>query len=223
MDINTYAGAGVILLEYYFFNNKYELTVILIHNKRKKLYECPGGKIDKGDSIFKTAAKELSEETANLFKFPKYIFNINNSVDISSGKRLYKTFILNIAGPINKYNKNIIDLNFYYLNKKIIDKNNNIPYCWNETDIITRMSIKEFFNSLKLKNEEFINTKDINNNNIIISRRDKECIIKAFDNGFISLFNDDYITNIPLYKLRFNNSFNPNSKYSFLKDTKYYY
>ena len=217
-----YAGAGVILLEYFKINNIYELCVIIIHNKYKKLYECPGGKVELKDNIYKTAVRELREETINLFKLPKHILTSNYSVDISSGRRFYKTFLLYLIAPINTNKK--INLDFYFYNKNLIT-NNNIPLCWDETDNITRLSIKQFMKDIKICNDnDNLYTKNIYNIKIIFSNRDKQSLLKAINKEFIKWNNDIYISNVPIYQLHFNDQFKPlNNKFLFLKDTKYYY
>jgi len=221
MYINEFSGAGVILLEYYRKkDNTYELVVILIHNKHKLLYECPGGRLDKHDNVFKAAARELREETANMFNLPTNILTMDESVNIKSGRRLYKTFIINIIPP--DATKNKLNLNIFFNNKNIL-KDKNIPHYWDETDIITRLSISQFVKDINNKTEEkHIKTTDVYGKNIIFSRRDSECLALALSKNFIILLNQLYVSNVLLYKLKYNNNY-INDKYKFLNNTKCYY
>ena len=155
--MNNYAGSGIILLEYFAINNIYELCVILVHNKYKNHYDCPGGKLDyANDNIYNTAIKELREETCNLFNLSKKILSSNYSVKIKSGRRLYNAFILHIIGP--DILRGRLYLRFYYHNRNIIRHNTRGIYLhsWNETNKITRVSIKQF-----VKDYHNIYSKDI--------------------------------------------------------------
>ena len=218
-----YAGAGVILLEYVNINNNYELCVIIVHNIYKNIYECPGGKIDNNDNTYKTASRELKEESLNLFNISKHYLTNKYSIDIKSGRRYYKAYVIHLIGPISMNKR--IKLRFFFNNKKDIEKHN-ISSCWRETNNITKLSVNQFVNDINANKKDInsnLNTIDIYNRNIIFSRRDAELLKNAINHNLIVKNNYSYISNVPFYQLEYIKKYIPkNSNDYFLKNTKTY-
>ena len=89
----------------------YESNLILVFdktfNKPIGQWTIPGGGRDKGDSIAKTAQKELMEETKGLLYIPEEVFNKRNCTDIYTTFGYYRCYFIEIIGnfDITKYDK----------------------------------------------------------------------------------------------------------------------
>lgn len=144
-------GAGVLLLEKYNtrdINKKIIRTgysVILFHDKKRKVYTECGGNIDPGETMEICAQRELKEESLGLFRI-----NISKlaprlkSIDSYQGK--YTCFLAYVKGPQGIG----IRSSDYDHNKKFIETNKSmIPDCWRETDRMTRIYLDDIkFNHL---------------------------------------------------------------------------
>lgn len=116
-------------------NDRY---VLLFRNRKWRSYCNCGGKIENGETLSKTALRELEEESLNLFKFNKMlgdnIYNIDNYVpETMSWTKIYILCI-----DIDE-----INMMSYFKNKKQIDQYDNKD--WHQTDDIELFDIKSIY------------------------------------------------------------------------------
>ena len=173
-------GAGVILIENYKPKNQqnYIPCVILFRDKKRGTYSDGGGNREHGENLQKTAARELKEESANMFRLSPNTLTDNNAVRHNN----YVCYFLYIRGPKDKNNNYPIFSQHYYDNMKIIN-NSNAPSFWKETDSLVRVSIQQFIQDGGLTATGDLNTVDTNNNKITIMGRTKGCIRNAINDG----------------------------------------
>jgi len=226
MSATKWNGAGIFLIEKYKLAGKKTRIPCLIlfgqwkpvknhpHNKYKYVYEEGGGGKDPGEKPWITAARELKEESCNLFRLDKNKVQSCPSILF----RGYICYSVNIESD-----KGIFSKNYYFNRDKIKNwhKNfKNVPHEWRETDNMTRIPLSSFMTNdgkpnsrLKVSGDFKVN--DINGKTIYIEGRCKRCILASIEKGTIFT--------APIFKLRFESSFDYNKSPAYLKGTKTYY
>ncbi len=190
----THHGAGVIILE----NYKGKLALTLFKNTSSGKYDCPGGKIDDAKiAIENTASKELREETINMFNINPT--NLIHSVDIPSGKKLYRAYVIHVQGPTDKNGKHPIFSAVYSTNMAVIGASKGVPHEWRETSDIARLYVDQFCSDYKSGHSGDLVTTDASGNSIVLNGRDKKLILTAISSGFIS---KKGTTTLPLLTMR---------------------
>lgn len=165
-------GAGVILIENYRINNKYEPCVILFRNGISGKYSDAGGFVDRGETVKQAAARELKEESLNLFRINP------NKLKYAVTHQSYMCYFLGIRGPIFS--------TYYHHNRKILHSPR-VPPEWRETDDMIRITIQQFIKSGGLVYSGDIATMDTKGNRVIILGRTKACIREAIRQTIIKM------------------------------------
>lgn len=148
-------GAGIMIVEFYKNTNCY----VLFRSSHSQKYNDPGGLIDSGETLPKTACRECREESANLLKF-----DVNDlSYKIKVGD--YMSYIVYVNGLRKKDYQNNIKI----IHSKCAPQ-------WTETDTIVRVPIMNIdYNKLPY-------VKDYNNNTILLRGRTSRIIKKLSKN-----------------------------------------
>lgn len=203
---NGYTGAGIIPVENYRNrNNRREIAVILIKNKRK--FEDAGGDKDATDgNIEYTATRECKEETANTLRFSTSVCDWKNSAVHQYKAHKYVGFFVGINGPFfSKY---------FYSNLNMI-KNQGCPHQWKETSGITRVYISDLTKAGIKTQRGDLAVNDANGNPIVILGRTKALIREALKSGVFQ--------KMKFHKLYENQSYNGKNGQKFLNGTHCYY
>lgn len=201
-------ATGIIVIEKYYHNNKFNNCVLLVKNKKRKTFEDMGGFIGENEKSYETCVRECKEESRNSLRFNKEYFKNceknNKYVDINIFNSKYRSYFI----PINNYKKN-----YYYHNKKFIAMNNGKFY-YRETSQITRFKLDDLSNAKLNGSSVYVN--DIYGNHVKVNFRP----IKAVK----ELVNRSKLNNLNFVTLKENKYFNSlkNSDY-FLKGTKCFY
>lgn len=213
----TDTGAGVILIENYKPQNQmnYIPCIILFKEKNSGKYSDGGGNRDIVHGLLEdlkvTAVRELKEESMNTFRLNPNTLNDNNAVRHGS----YVCYFLYVQGPQNANGQHPIFSNYYFHNKKLIDKPST-PHHWKETDSMIRVSIAQFINDGGLLKQGDLDTIDTSGNKVTILGRTKACIRTAYnDNTYKNSLNT-------LVTLSENKNYN-NPNYTYLTGTSVYY
>lgn len=170
-----YSGAGVLIIEDYKKNNKVIKCVILAQNRRSEEYSDFGGRFEKKHKhIQQTAYSELREESANLINVKSKHFS--DYVNISSGNKLYRAYIIKINGIKRKmfqHNKRLLDERAYMY--KIGKYKHRVPKYWRETNNIRHIPINNIdFDVLQTSGKHVIN--DVDGNRLILHDRVKKIL-----------------------------------------------
>jgi hypothetical protein len=153
---NNNTGSGVLIIE----KIKNKNVFVLIGDKKKKIYEEPGGTKDYDELPEYTAFRECREETSNLFNFyPSKLNKYAKKVTLKD----YVCYIIYIQE---------ININNYEHNQKIVNKLCK-PDEWKEHDSITRIYVDSITN-----NNQKNSIKDIYNNTIKLRKRTSDIINK---------------------------------------------
>lgn len=209
---STDKGSGVILIEMY----KNRLAIILFRNSLNKSYAEGGGTRDiknhKLENLKETAARELREESLNLFKFSPNKLHDRWAIRHYD----YVGYFMYISGPIFS--------DYYRYNMKLLKSSHKVPDYYKETNSFTRVYIDTLLNTnLFLPNN--VNVKDVYGNNILLFGRTKALIRKAIYNNLFQIKNGVCVgINLPITTLNFSNNYTSTSKKRrFLNGTKCYF
>lgn len=194
---STHKSAGVIIIddEYHINNshlppNSKRQTIFLGLNPRTGKYELFYGKKDSNDlDPIETAYRECMEETSNLFRFDKSLYN--DSFCVRSPNQQHHAYVIRIRQPTGG-----IQSKYFYSNQHNMGRNSSVPYPWIEMSKITRIAIIDAIKQLILShpNGSDFTMYDVYNNLITICARDAEFIRDALKNKF-NLF-------APIYQLK---------------------
>lgn len=194
-------GAGVTIIE---DHQDLGPCFLLFNDKTRGKISDAGGGIDHGETITRTAVRELQEESRNVFRIAESTLNVS----YCGHNDTYIIYFIYVQGPINN--------DWYYHNMKIID-NQNTPPQWKETDSIVRVSLKQFLHSGGLTTSGDLNTIDTKGNHIQLFERTKSCIRNWYQTiGKIQLHLKQKI------KIQPNNNYT-NRRIPFLNGTKTYF
>ncbi len=235
ISVSKCAGTGTLLLEDYYDKKTKEtyLTVFAVKDYNGN-FSFPGGRVDKGHTEEISAAKELREETLNMFNFSSKIYESADYIELATSGRPYRGYVLYVRGKEIITKNNIMYPIFnriYYNNKKSIASNNNSDIHWSETTEITRISIKRLATDLGFikdpdnKTEQndsgLLNTVDIYSNPIQINPRDTRFIKSIFDSNLIDPYRQQ--TNLTQHTLNYNSKYKPKEHFEFLNGTTCYW
>ena len=135
-------SAGIIIIEDKFYDKhgaSYQ-TILLGYNARSNQYELFYGKRDATDaSSMKTAQRECSEETSNMFRFSSGV--ISRSQCVYSPNKKHHAFVVRVQPPPHGIKRRVFKQNHAIL------KLGRAPRCWTELAGITRIGIKEAISS----------------------------------------------------------------------------
>ena len=154
------AGTGTLLLEDYYDKKTKQtyLTAFAVKDYNGN-FSFPGGRVDKGHTEEISAAKELREETLNMFNFSSKIYESADYIELPTSGRPYRGYVLYVRGKEITTKNNIMYPIFnkiYYNNKKTIKSNNSSDIHWSETTELTRISIKQLATDLGLISADHI-------------------------------------------------------------------
>lgn len=135
-----FGGSGIFLLDFY----KNIPHVILFHSSYSNVYHDLGGRIEcrlkhsHQNCLIETAIRETLEESRNFI----YVQNINTIrklqyVDVKKKQKYFRSYILQLAKPFSETK--------YLHNVHVLDKTN-LPFCWKETDHVSRFSLIDLLN-----------------------------------------------------------------------------
>ena len=161
----SYSGAGVIVIENYYKNNKTIPCFVIARNKASKQYSDFGGSYEKKHkNIAYTARFELLEESANLLNIPINHFTRRNSFDLNASstgiQKYYKVFVIKINGIARKYfNHNINTITKQHA-----------PHQWKETDDIAHIPITNI-DIIAINKRGIVTLKDVDGRIITIAGR----------------------------------------------------
>jgi len=168
--MKIYSGAGilpVIIIN----NNKYFVTFV----SGKNLVTDAGGKLEKNDSILKTACRELYEESRGLINIREDVVNTNSIyIDVKKDNKYYRCYIILI---------NDFDIKYYYKNYKIINNFNYNPF--SETYGIKLLRL----NKLYYDKDDNMFMRDIDNKKIKISMRLNNIITRIKNKNLVLTIN----------------------------------
>ena len=239
------AGTGTLLLEDYYDKKTKQtyLTAFAVKDYNGN-FSFPGGRVDKGHTEEISAAKELREETLNMFNFSSKIYESADYIELPTSGRPYRGYVLYVRGKEITTKKNIMYPIFnkiYYNNKKTIKSNNSSDIHWFETTELTRISIRQLAIDLGLIQSELIESSDLTNqpdplnqpnptkletvdiysNKIVINERDTKFIKSVFNNNIIDPLTSS--TNLTQHTLNYNSNYKPKEHFEFLNGTTCYW
>jgi len=208
--------AGVLLVEKYRNNfGRIDYAVILFYNIYKDTYEDPGGHLTERKTIQESAAKELIEESCNLFRInPLYL---TNHIYYNG----YYSFLLYVQGPTDLYGGNPIYSEYYHHNRNFIHYQN-APAEYKETDNMRRFYISDLINCGLLFNKGELICTDANGHIRRISGRTKGILRSFIAHGYIGIINNRIAINFPPLTLGFNPNYQSYKK-PFLNGTRSYF
>lgn len=197
INTSTHQSAGVIIIDdEYHINDPYlppnskRQTIFLGLNPRSGKYELFYGKKDSGDSdSIDTAHRECMEETSNLFRFDKSLYNY--SYCVKSPNQQHHAFVIRVRQPSGG-----IQSKHFYSNQMTMLRNGKVPNCWTEMTKITRIAIIDAIKSLILSHPtgSDFTMMDVYNEQITICARDAEFIRDVLKNK--------YNLSAPIYQLK---------------------
>lgn len=208
--------SGVLLIEK--FRNRYNIVdycVILFYNHNRGYYDDPGGHLMKKKTIKESAARELVEETCNLFRInPLYLTDYVNADG-------YYSFLAYIQGPKNRNGENVLDLNYYYNNRNIIFSNNSAPAHYKETSDVQRFYISDIINNgLFYRSNNHLECNDVNGIIRKISPRAINVLRHCFMYNYLTIIDNKVQVNLRPMTLGFYPFFESKS---FLNGTSCYF
>lgn len=197
-DLNIYDGAGIMLVETKYNNNKgrNEAAIILFCDQNKSIYEDAGGGYEiKDETIEHTAQREGLEETLGMICVTDLDIIKNYSIDLHrKNNPSYKCCFIGLeSGQFNK--KDFIE------NKYRLNNVRKLPIEWSETGDMARFYINDLNNIKKNPKDHSWYGKntyiwaDVDGNTKIISARGVGLVKTANDQGIITnLINNPHTT-----------------------------